>query len=89
MFYSCTSLTKAPTLPATALANGCYSYMFTGCTNLTQATALSATTIADYCYSKMFYGCSKFSDCHMKAEMQGVYNKSTHGNTIKTVIYDL
>ncbi len=32
MFLGCTGLTQAPTLPATTLAEGCYSYMFNECT---------------------------------------------------------
>ena len=31
MFSGCTSLSEAPSLPATELAEGCYSYMFDGC----------------------------------------------------------
>ena len=89
MFNNCTSLTSAPALPATTLASGCYAYMFSNCSNLTQAPALIATTLANNCYWDMFSGCTKFSDCHMKASMKGVYKKSTHGNTTKTVIYDL
>ena len=57
MFYGCTSLTTAPSLPATTLAENCYSYMFYGCTSLTTAPSLPATTLANYCYSNMFYGC--------------------------------
>ena len=34
MFYGCTSLTQAPALPATTLANYCYRGMFFGCTSL-------------------------------------------------------
>ena len=89
MFSGCKSLTQAPALPATTLANGCYNYMFESCTSLTQAPALPATTLADYCYKYMFRNCPKFSDCHMKASMEGVYDKSIHGDTTKTVIYDL
>ena len=66
-----------------------YYYMFQNCTSLTSAPALPATTLANYCYASMFKGCTQFSNCHMKASMQGVYNKSTHGDTTKTVIYDL
>lgn len=89
MFYGCTSLTQAPALPATTLISHCYYCMFSYCTNLTSAPALPATTLADGCYTGMFQDCSKFSDCHMKVEMKGVYNTSTHGDTSKTVIYDL
>ena len=58
MFQDCTSLTQAPTLPATTLANSCYFYMFYNCTGLTQAPALPATTLASNCYGSMFYGCT-------------------------------
>jgi hypothetical protein len=57
MFSACTSLTQAPTLPATTLADGCYSGMFDGCESLTQAPALPVTTLADSCYSGMFSNC--------------------------------
>ena len=57
MFYSCTSLTQAPALPATTLANYCYRGMFQGCTSLTQAPALPAMTLAESCYVAMFNGC--------------------------------
>ena len=36
MFSGCTSLTQAPELPATTLANYCYKGMFSGCTRLSQ-----------------------------------------------------
>ena len=58
MFAGCTSLTQAPSLPATTLANGCYSRMFFGCSSLTQAPSLPATTLANDCYSEMFSACS-------------------------------
>ena len=58
MFYGCTSLTKAPALPATTLAIGCYFGMFQGCTALTQAPALPATTLDASCYTLMFSGCT-------------------------------
>ena len=61
MFQSCTSLTKAPALPATTLAPYCYSEMFNSCTSLTKAPALPATTLADYCYSGMFYKCTSLT----------------------------
>ena len=50
MFSDCTSLTKAPELPATKLADNCYRYMFYKCSSLTQAPALPATTLAGSCY---------------------------------------
>ena len=57
LFKDCTSLTKAPILPATTLARNCYEYMFSGCQSLTKAPELPATTLADDCYSEMFSGC--------------------------------
>lgn len=61
MFQSCTSLTTAPSLPATTLADNCYSFMFHSCTLLTTAPSLPATTLADYCYRYMFYGCTSLT----------------------------
>ena len=58
MFSDCTGLTAAPALPATTLANTCYSSMFSGCTGLTQAPALPATTLAVGCYDFMFSDCT-------------------------------
>ena len=61
MFCDCTSLTKAPELPATTLAERCYYQMFRDCTALTQAPELSAMTLADYCYRGMFYNCTSLT----------------------------
>ena len=58
MFSGCTSLTQAPSLPATTLAGHCYPAMFRDCTALTQAPALPATTLTSYCYAYMFQGCT-------------------------------
>ena len=61
MFYGCTSLTTAPELPATELAEGCYRYMFSGCSSLTTAPELPATTLAEWCYNNTFYGCTSLT----------------------------
>ena len=59
MFALCTSLTTAPELPATELAESCYSDMFSGCTSLTTVPALlPATTLASSCYRSMFEDCT-------------------------------
>ena len=58
MFYGCTSLTTAPSLPANTLANFCYRSMFYGCTSLTTVPSLPANTLANNCYQGMFYGCT-------------------------------
>ena len=44
MFVGCTSLTSAPELPATMLADGCYYRMFAGCTKI----KLSTTKTGEY-----------------------------------------
>ena len=61
LFASCTSLTKAPALPATRLNDSCYSTMFAGCTSLKEAPELPATTLAQYCYHNMFNGCTSLT----------------------------
>ena len=73
MFYGCTSLTAAPSLPATTLADYCYSNMFQGCTRLTAAPSLPATTLASHCYYAMFYGCTKIK---LSTTASGTYTKS-------------
>ena len=67
MFYDCTSLTKAPALPATTLANECYYCMFYGCTSLTTAPELPAATLFNFCYYKMFNGCTTLNYIKMLA----------------------
>ena len=61
LFEGCSVLTSAPELPATTLADNCYSGMFSGCTSLTSAPKLSATTLAVGCYSNMFNGCTSLT----------------------------
>ena len=60
LFRDCTSLTKAPVLPATTLANNCYANMFGRC-SLTKAPALPATKLAQSCYSAMFDYCKSLT----------------------------
>ena len=62
MFEGCTSLTKAPVLPATTLASSCYESMFWNCTSLTKAPALPATTLTVNCYIHMFKGCTSLTE---------------------------
>ena len=62
LFKGCTSLTKAPVLPATRLAYYCYEYMFSGCQSLTKAPVLPATRLYDHCYSSMFSGCQSLTE---------------------------
>ena len=58
LFKDCSSLTKAPELPATTLATSCYCNMFYGCKSLIQAPELPATTLAYGCYYGMFRECT-------------------------------
>ena len=59
MFDSCTSLTKAPELPATIMADECYAGMFNGCANLKEAPKLPAKRLSWHCYLLMFAGCTQ------------------------------
>ena len=73
MFYGCTSLTTAPSLPATTLASNCYNSMFQGCTSLTTVPSLPATTLKINCYNSMFYLCTKIK---LSTTASGTYTKS-------------
>ena len=57
LFHTCTSLTKAPELPATQLTVGCYENMFYQCYSLAAAPELPATQLTERCYSRMFMHC--------------------------------
>ena len=61
LFANCRSLISAPELPATELAQDCYSFMFSGCTSLTKAPELPATELAEYCYWEIFEGCKNLT----------------------------
>ena len=83
MFDNCISLTIAPQLPATTLANNCYQYMFYGCTSLTTAPVLSASTLASYCYAYMFKGCTNLNSITMLATT--IYSDSYLSNWVQDV----
>lgn len=59
LFYNCTSLAVAPSLPATTITQYCYLNMFMNCTTLEVITELPATTLTTSCYRNMFRWCSK------------------------------
>ena len=60
MFYNCTTLIKAPELPATTLAESCYFNMFENCSELVYGpSVLPALTLPKECYDCMFYHCGK------------------------------
>lgn len=62
LFQYCTALTSAPELPATALANDCYGFMFIGCDKLKKAPQLPAEQLAARCYSYMFAHCTSLEE---------------------------
>ena len=67
MFTLCTLLTEAPELPATTLANNCYSQMFAVCYSLRKAPDLPAKTLTSGCYNEMFINCITLSEIKMLA----------------------
>ena len=67
LFLNCTSLVKAPALPATSLSEDCYSNMFDGCQSLTKAPELPATTLARFCYWEMFSRCPSLKEIRVSA----------------------
>ena len=87
LFEFCTSLIKAPELPATTLTPDCYDHMFAGCTALTQAPQLPATTLAEYCYFSMFVGCTALTQAPQLPATtlaQGCYSSMFNGCTALT-----
>jgi len=59
LFYNCSTLTTAPSLPATTITKGCYYGMFEGCSSLKYAPELlPATTLKEECYQRMFNSCT-------------------------------
>ena len=67
LFQGCTSLVKAPALPATTISGYCYNSMFSGCQSLTKAPELPATTLRDYCYGGMFENCQSLKEVRISA----------------------
>ena len=62
LFSSCEELTSAPDLPATRLADYCYSNMFVGCSSLTKAPDLPAQELTAGCYENMFPSCTSLQN---------------------------
>ena len=57
LFYNCSTLKTAPSLPATELKKCCYTEMFSGCSSLSIAPVLPALSLTDGCYTRMFAYC--------------------------------
>ena len=78
MFYNCTSLVKAPELPATIVdPNNQYISMFYNCSSLEQAFYLPAVLPAtktlksfSFLYRDIFYNCLKITEIHYPVEVQ-------------------
>ena len=66
-FYNCKSLTQAPELPATTLAERCYIYMFMGCDKLNYVKCLATDISAVNCTTNWFYGVSSTGDFYTLA----------------------
>lgn len=62
MFDGCTSLTKAPKLPAMNMSPSCYEQMFVNCKSLTNAPELPATKMYQSCYKQMFANCKSLTN---------------------------
>ena len=76
LFYSCTTITTMPELPATTLTTNCYREMFYGCSSLVSATKLPATTLQERCYVSMFHNCYSLTNIPqdmIAAETLGIY----------------
>ena len=74
LFEDCSSLTSAPELPATTLADYCYQYMFRDCSSLTSAPELPANTLAAGCYGHMFTNCTSLVNApKLSATSLGTY----------------
>ena len=61
LFHGCSTLTTAPELPATTLADRCYEYMFCECTNLITTPQLPAESVPTAGYYHMFEKCSSLT----------------------------
>ena len=57
-FENCISLTAAPALPETTLANACYKRMFYNCSSLVTAYDFPEMKLASSCFESMFENCS-------------------------------
>ena len=61
MFQGCESLHNTMSLPASALIESCYQYMFAYCKKIKVAPKLEATALAKSCYESMFQGCTSLT----------------------------
>ena len=79
MFYGCTSLTTAPELPATTLAEYCYNYMFIDCTNLNYIKCLATDISASNCTNNWVYGVQTTSGTFIKNSSMSSWTTGVNG----------
>lgn len=84
-YMSCTwmmmrsGIEQAPELPAMALAQSCYEFMFMECPNLKKgASVLPATEVASTCYTGMFQRCEKLEDAPILPATEMKYSSYSH-----------
>ena len=90
--FNCCSLTTAPELPATNLAESCYRSMFMFCDHLTTAPELPATTLAESCYNSMFICCDHLTtapELPATTLVKSCYNSMFHGCSSLTTAPEL
>ena len=78
MFFQCTSLQKAPELPATTLQNGCYRNMFSGCQNLRYVKCLATDISATDCLTDWLDG-TMILGTFITADNPPAYESGTSG----------
>ena len=82
MFQGCTSLTAAPSLPATTLKPDCYSYMFFNCKKIKLSTTASGTYTKSYRIPKSGTGTTASSALnYMFANTGGTFTGTPEINT--------
>lgn len=82
MFYGCTSLTAAPSLPATTLASNCYNSIFRGCTKIKLSTTVSGTYTKPYRIPKSGTGTTaSYALSNMFANTGGTFTGTPEINT--------
>lgn len=85
MFYGCTSLTTAPSLPATTLAIYCYYSMFRGCTSIKLAISQSSEYDKEYRIPKSGNGANSYNA--LKNMFAGTGGTFTGTPSINTTYY--
>ena len=77
MFGGCTSLTKAPALPATTMTSGAYDNMFNGCVSLSIMPNLACNTIP----ANLFNGCVGLTSIEIPANVTSIGANAFNGCT--------